>query len=221
MKLSLINLRKNHEFRTDTEEKETKKIGKLLKRAFPCSNIKTYWGSKIEIYDNDIQSFLVVVDDFVFRSSPKNLLPDVLNDIYQFFCKHRIDTKTQQWYLYDHAKNKKLYLKFDSFNLDKEKSFHKAFPAFEPKQSYEIFYNISHQEKSCDKNLSNCIFYKNIVPIKKFKSALSSRIKYNKWMSKMILVFCGNVFLCDYYLNYKEGVGHHLLEKMIGISKAY
>jgi len=210
METDFIQVRNYVDFRTDQEEKTAKSLKKMLKQSFPHSKINLHYGSKLEIQDGNITSFLVVADNLVFRSEPGDTLQDFLNDIVRFFTEHKRNTKTDNnislngWYLpasqYIYSpKNRDLELYFDDFKFGNEFSFIRAYPSGRFKRGHW-----------------NYIIYQNVVSIRQFQYVLTERIKLNKWIYKMVLLFKGNVMLLNtHFLNYKEGVGDCLLRKML------
>jgi hypothetical protein len=188
------------------------KIITLLKEAFPISSISGT-GTLVTIRDDNTESYLIFEDDLVFRSGPGSSVSDLVDNINNFFTKHKKEPGSKIWYLSARTdicgpKNKELWLNFSSFKLENEKVFYKAFPPIEPFLAY----------KKGDWNCLNCTGF--VTSTLLFAGVLIPRARFY-WIDKMVLIFRSNLYSDQYYLNEKEGVGYHLLEMMIKIYGSY
>jgi len=212
METNFIDTRRYIDFRTDQEEHDAEILAALLKKSFLSSKITIHWGSKIEICEPDMISYLVIADNLVFRS-PKNVdhgtpkqkcIQAMLESVIDFFRKFKKKKDTLGWYLPEDPrifspKNRELFPYFGDFQLNDERLFYQAFP---PGYTFD----------NMTRGNWNYVLFKNIVSIEKLKSCLIRRVEFNEWIYKMVIIFKGNFMMGDYYVNQNEGVGFHLLE---------
>ena len=191
MEAEYIYCRRYIDFRTEKEGRSAKILKKILRGSFPHSKITLHYGSKIEIKEGNIKSYLIVADDLVFRSANNEDLADAIEDVIGFFVEHRRNNKRD--------KNRDLELYLNDFKLELASSFHESYP-----------------RGFLKRGPWNNLIYQNITTVKQLSKVLIERAKLHKFIYKMVLLFKGNVWILDTcYLNYKEGIGSCLLGKML------
>lgn len=164
--MDLIKVRRYHNYRTEEEENDAAVLELLLKQSFPRSKITRLYGSKIEIIEDQIKAYLIVVDKKIFRSGHKDDLADLLEDVIGFLSvpKHNND----------------ILDKAVVFDLKQKFSFFEAYP-------YENGIHRMYIPNPYSIILSEA--YYNIVRLDNFIKVCNRRIYCNDWIYKMILVF--------------------------------
>lgn len=187
-------------------------IKKLLYIAFPQSEINIYDENKISITENQNKSYIVLLNDIIFRSKCGQGIKNTIYGANKFFQTHIL--RDNKWYLPPDPhiyspKNREFDIKFEILHIPNQTYFYQTFPPFD--------YPLDFQRDNI--NAGNILIHKNKMKICNFRELLYSTLK-ERLINTMSTFFYGNVVINqDYLLTHKEGIGYHICDMLIQIIK--